>query len=446
MSSPLSNPRRWLRRFWLFPPLLLGVALFWFAPRLQKDPVAPAPVERAVKVRTLKVPALKVQPVAVGYGTTRAVQTWEAVAEVAGSVKWLSSEARSGALVQKGQVLLRIDDASYRLNLSQLQAQLEAAQIREQTTWSSLQLAEKDLSLLMADYQRQQSLVNRGISPRNTLETAERQLLGRQGELQNLRNTLALHKAEQEVIAAQRAAAELELARTVLRAPFDLRVTEVKIGPAQYANRGQLLLSADSLEAVEVEARFPVGRLRPLIRSDREALDLAQGVRGLQAQVRLQSSTHQIVWPAQIERVAGVIEASTQSLGVVVRVERPLESAVPGERPPLLRNTFVEVELRADGHQVQPVIPQAALHEGKVFVVDAEQRLELRTVQVQFAQDNYVVLAGGLQPQEQVIVSDLVAAVPGMLLNPQEDPKAKAALLRATGNAKDAKSSPNSQK
>lgn len=50
-----------------------------------------------------------------------------------------------------------------------------------------------------------------------------------------------------------------------MRAPFDIRITEVKANLAQYANKGQQLFSADGIASAEVEAQFAIGNLRPLI-------------------------------------------------------------------------------------------------------------------------------------------------------------------------------------
>ncbi len=428
-----TSQRPWLRRFWGIPPLLIGLALVLLAPKVQSGPQPANPEERATKVRVLAVRPVPIQPRLVGYGTVQASRTWEAVAEVAGPVVWLADTAQSGETVSAGTELIRIGESDYQLALAQIDAQLKASTIRNRTSEASLALAEKDLALLTADYERKKDLAAKGAGAQNAVDAAERLTLNGQSQVQSLRNAIDLNQAERGVLEAQRQAALLNLERTHLKAPFDLRITDVRVSEMQYANRGQLLLTADALDAVEVEARFPVGALRPLITLTNQD-STAQGVLSLQATVRLRTPTHSVTWPAQIDRVSGVIDPQTQALGVVVRIDDPLSQARPGKRPPLLRNTFVEVELSAQSAEAQLILPRSAVHGGQVYVVTAENRLELRPVQVRFTHENYAVLQKGVTAGEQVVVSDLLTPVPGMLLAPQEDPKAQRALMtQATG-------------
>jgi len=190
------------------------------------------------------------------------------------------------------------------------------------------------------------------------------------------------------------------------------------------------------LEIAEVEATFAIGRLRPLVRSSRQEGPVVSGagVLGLGAGGRLRTPTHAIEWPARVERVAGAVDPQTQSLGVVVAVDRPAALAEPGRRPPLFRNTFVEVELVSKARDEQIVVPVSALHQGRIYVVNDENRLEVRQVEVNFTQGSYAVLQRGVKPGERIVTSDLASAVAGMLLDPQEDKKSKRRLVaEATG-------------
>jgi hypothetical protein len=65
------------------------------------------------------------------------------------------------------------------------------------------------------------------------------------------------------------------------------------------------------------------------------------------------------------------------------------------------------------------VLPRAALREGDVVhVVDAEDRLRLRAVEVLRRHRDEVVLTGGLAPGERVSLTPLAAPVEGMLVKP----------------------------
>ncbi|MCP3879143.1 MAG: efflux RND transporter periplasmic adaptor subunit [Sulfitobacter sp.] len=364
------------------------------------------------------------------------------MAEVAGQVAWISEELKSGNLIEQGTELLRIDDASYRLTLTQAETQLKALEVKDKTTRASLALEERGQSLLRNDIERKRKLRQQGTLSASLFEEAERSLLKGEVLVQNLKNTLALNAAEREVLKTQKANAELDLRHTRFVAPFDVRITDRKVNQAQYANKGQLLFSADGLEAVEIEARFPIGKLRPLMAGKKPAedeeytpaVDRVPGALKLDALVRLRTATHTVEWEAHVDRVAGVIDPQTQTLGVVVVVDRPYAQARPGQRPPLVRNTFVEVELRRKPKGKPVVVPTSALHDGKLYVLDQNDRLEIRPVKTLFIQGGATAIGKGLEAGETLVVSDLVPASAGMLLDPMVDEKAINRLKReATG-------------
>ena len=425
----------WKRRLLIIPPLLIGVAAIVLSPLMKSKPQETQSVERAVKVRAITVSTLAVTPRATGYGTVKPAHTWEAVAEVAGQVEWVSEDLKNGHTVPIGTEVLRIEDVNYRLNLAQIDAQLQASDVKDKTTRASLSIAEREFKILTTDYQRKKGLAAKGAVAKTAVEAAERQMLNGETQVQNLRNTVELNSVERQVLVAQRASAELDLQRTHLIAPFSVRITDVNIGQAQYANKGQLLFAADGLKMAEVEAQFPIGILRPLIRAAQsDSSSSSNGVMKLNALVRLHTSTHVVEWPARIDRVSGVIDPQTQSLGVVVAIDWPLDQAQPGNRPPLYRNTFVEVVLSSSPMAEQIVVPLSAIHNGQIYVVDEDSRLEIRPVEVTFIQSGYAVLEKGIAPGERIVTSDLTTVVQGILLAPVDDKKTAATMIfEATG-------------
>ena len=436
MSEQQKPVFRLKRNLGMIIAILFGIAVMILAPKMKNPPQQSPVKEQPVKVHSITVPVLDVVPRSTGFGRVTPGRTWESVAEVSGQVAWIADELRDGKVALAGAQLLRIEDANYRLALAQTEAQLQSSEVKQKTARDALVIAQKNLNLLQSEYKRQQKLAAQGTVSKTVLEGSERQVLTGQTQVQELQNSLALMSAEHQVWVAQRQAANLDLQRTVKIAPFDVRITMVNIGIAQYANKGQLMFTGDGLEIAEIEAQFSVGILRPLIRRKTTGKDTSvrTGATQLNALVRLSSSSHTIEWPARVDRVAGTIDPLTQTIGVIVVVDRPYDSASPGERPPLLRDTFVEVVLHSAPIEQQIVVPWSAVHDGTVYVVDNESRLELREVTVEFSQQGYSVIASGLKPGEQIVTSDLITALEGMLLAPEEDKKTKQRLiLEATG-------------
>lgn len=426
--------KKWLKRSLIIVPVALGIAAVVLAPKLKNPPKKTKVAEMATKVRIIKPLFQEVSPKALGYGTTASPRIWDAVTEVSGRIVWVSENLRKGAIITKGTELLRIDDSEYKLVLSQINAQLNTSRVKADTTRRSLAVEQRSQLSLKKEVVRQKKLSVKGVLPVSTMEAAERNLIKADATVQNLKNNLAIIEAERESLIVQRKHAELDLARTRMVAPFDVRIVTIDAHEARFANKGQLLFSADATDKTEIEARFPIGQLRPLIASKDAGKDNSgelkhPGALGLDAVVRLRTSTHNVEWKAKVVRVAGQIDRQTQTTGVIVVVDDPYRKAKPGQRPPLIRNTFVEVELRGKPKGKQVIVPISAIHEGKVYLMDEEERLEISKVKVAFTQGRYVVLAKGMMPEEKLVVSDLIPAVQGMLLDPVMDRKTRKMLM-----------------
>ncbi|NLE54491.1 MAG: efflux transporter periplasmic adaptor subunit, partial [Lentisphaerae bacterium] len=67
------------------------------------------------------------------------------------------------------------------------------------------------------------------------------------------------------------------------------------------------------------------------------------------------------------------------------------------------------------------VLPASAVHNGHVFVLDADSRLRQRPVEVAILQGDLAVISDGLQENELVVLSDLSPAIDGMLIDPVHD-------------------------
>ena len=78
------------------------------------------------------------------------------------------------------------------------------------------------------------------------------------------------------------------------------------------------------------------------------------------------------------------------------------------------------------------VVPRSSVRAGTVFVVDKDSRLRRRAVSILFSQGDISVIEEGLKQGERIVVSDLVPAVDGMLLEVEVD-EALSKRLQAAG-------------
>lgn len=444
-GAPESQPRKpgRLSRLLIVPPVLLGIGLLVFVVRSGSGPERSPPTERAQAVRVIEVPSVDLVPRALGYGYVEPGRIWEALAEVGGRIVEKHPRLRSGELMAAGTTILKIDPTDYQLAAQSIAARIRGAEaqvaeieVREDNTRRALEIEQRNLQLAERDLDRRATLLKRGSVAQAAVDEAERTVLSHRQAVQGHKNTLALIPAEREVLQATLAQyqAELEqanrnLARTEVVTPFDGRVAAVNVETLQFAGAGQVLAVIDGVDTAEVAAQIPIDRMRRLMGgSDIAGVEItAETVGsvfqqlGLDAVVRLRSGDLHVEWPARFSRIRETVDPRTRTIGVVVAVDEPYKLARPGERPPLAKNMYVEVELRG---AVQPsvlVVPRSALHDGVVYVVDAGNRLVRRPVALGLQQSDFAVVVAGIQAGERIVVSDLVPAVDGMLLEPRED-------------------------
>ena len=448
---------RRLGRLLLFlVPVAIGAGAVGYALTYREGPQRLPPEERTTPVRVVTVPAVDVVPRALGYGSATPGRVWEAVSEVSGTVIYRHPELEKGAVLRAGTELLRIDPADYRLAVAQIEAsirsteaQLSVLDVRASNTRRSLAIEERSIELARKELERKQRLVKQGTIPQATVDQEERAVLVGEQAVQNLRNSMNLLPAERSVLEAtldqlraQSETARRNLARTTIVAPFHCRIAEVNVEQAQFAGQGKVLVVADSLDVAEVTAQVPVGTLLTLLPRDLD-LPLDPGavmprireVAGLGAIVRLRTGRGHTEWQARFARMSDTVDPRTRTVGVIVAVDDPYRQALPGERPPLVKNMYVEVELRGRARPGAVVVPRRALYGNEVRIVDSGERLRIRAVEVDFLQTNFVVVASGLEAGERVVITDLPFAVDGMRLAPVEDGEALAALVaEAVGN------------
>ena len=165
-------------------------------------------------------------------------------AEVGGKI--VSVAVREGQQVKAGDVLFTIDPMRYRIQIAQADAAIAAAQANATALASSSDMSGADIAATREDIgyaqarnERQRALWSRGFTTRADYEAAQHQLAQAREELRlaeakqvEARSQLATGSQVPGVLPAiaaaraQRSAADLNLARTVVRAPMSGRITQ----------------------------------------------------------------------------------------------------------------------------------------------------------------------------------------------------------------------------
>ena len=119
---------------------------------------------------------------------------------------------------------------------------------------------------------------------------------------------------------------------------------------------------------------------------------------------------------------------------VVARVEDPYGRAAASTRPPLAVGLFVEAEILGRTEPDAVVLPRAALRgPSRVLVVDAEERLRFRDVEIARTARDEVVIRAGLVAGERICVSPLETVADGMRVRVAPEPELPTPAAAAAG-------------
>ncbi len=218
--------------------------------------------------------------------------TAQVTALVSGPI--MSVAARETQSVRKGDVLVAIDPADYRLAVDRARAELDLTERRVRQYFandralgaqaaarvSDIGRAQAELRRAEVEYARRKGLAGAGAVSGDELTAAETQLASARSALaQAQANATAASEQQQaasvlvagadvagnpEVVAARArlAQAELDLARTVVRSPVDGVVTRKTIEVGQRVQPGAPLMAVVPIQQAYVDANFKEGQLR----------------------------------------------------------------------------------------------------------------------------------------------------------------------------------------
>ena len=373
---------------YILPVLLvaaaLGVTAVLVTTGSQLSPSQPEAAPIAVRVVVARPGPVQLHVHA--QGTVEPRTETELVPEVSGNVVWISPNLVSGGYFETGEPLLRIDDRDYRAAAQRAQATLTRAQ-------AEFELAQAELS-------RAEDLLDRQLISRTDFDTRLRTARVAQATLQDAELVLETSRRD--------------LTRTTMSAPFDGLVRSEQVDVGQFISRGTSIASVYAVDFVEV--RLPIADQQlaylnvPL--SQRGEIDES---RAPDVSLTAEFAGEKQLWTGKIARTEAQIDPGSRMVYAIARVRADAsENAVP---PPV--GLFVQAEIEGIAENDVVVLPRSALrNENQVLVVDTENRLHFRTVDVLRVYRDDVFVTGGLERGELVSVSALQTVVDGMRVQP----------------------------
>jgi RND family efflux transporter MFP subunit len=390
--------------FKIILPLLIIVAAF-IAMRLmilnRPEPKKEARENLGALVEVATVARGERQIEVQGTGSVQPRQEISVIPQISGRVVEVAPGFVAGGFFRRGEVLFRVDDADYRLAVDKAQAAMAKAEYELATMEGQARIAREEWDRLkLADGQQP-----------NPLVVYEPQLKNARAALLSARAALGQ--------------AELDLDRTVLRAPFNALVRSEALDLGQYLRAGTSVAVLAGTDQAEIVLPLPLQDLDWLQLPRR-----GESGEGAAATVRLAGAGQNYDWAGRLVRTLGDVDPQGRMFRVVVEVDDPygLQSRQAG-RPELAIGSFVEVLLQGKTLADVAVLPASALRDdGTVWVMN-DTHLKIRPVVVVRRTRDEVVIGGGLAAGDQVVLTALAGAAEGMKLRPAATTQERAAAV-----------------
>lgn len=330
-------------------------------------------------------------------GNTAPIKSVDLVARVQGFLQ--SIDYQDGTFVKQGTQLFTIEPETYKLKVEQA----KAAEVGAQATVKQAE----------ADFKRQVELVQRQAVSQSTLDTSTSTRDNAQANLQQAQVNTRL--------------AEVNYGYTRVTAPFDGIVSAhlVSIGELVGVSSPTQLATIVAMDPIWVN--FTVNEqdvLRIRAEAARRGLTPAD-MKQFPIQVGLQTETgypHE----GKLDYVSPTLNTSTGTLAV--------RGVVPNDKRVLLPGYFVRVRVPFDQEKSALLVPDTALGSDQggryLLVVNGDNVVEQRKVQIGPVDNGLRVIESGLKPDDRVVIAGLLRVIPGQKIDPQttkiEQPQASA--------------------
>jgi len=372
---------------------LIAVAIISFPPQTdqQEDIIEPPAVQY------LKIKSERLRMDVRSQGRVSAQTEIDLVTGVSGNIIKVSPAFVSGGFFNKGDLLVAIDPAEYDLRVAQAQARVMEAQYQLTREEAEAEQARDEWKHL-------------GQGDPNPLSLRIPQLKEKKAKL----------AAEQEELKN----AKLLRQRTEIRALFNGRVRTKEVGMGQYIDDGTILGRIYSSDLAEV--RLPLSTHDLAFVDFPELPHQIQSARGAQVHFTAHYQGRQQTWSGHLVRSEGVIDKDTGMVMVVAQIPDPFGMRIPkkalaNEQFSAILPVGLYVEASIEGRWFENIfiVPASALFpNNRVVILDEENRLRFRHVEILKKEREQVIIKAGLHADERVLVSGLPHPIEGLLVRP----------------------------
>lgn len=390
---------------------------------LKKEPEKKQLVKTPPSVRVMIATPVDKVMVVEALGTIKPRKRVRIAVEVPGRIDYIHPGFIEGGQINKGELLVRIDQRSYRLNQQAGQIQVRQAKTDIETLKQDIENLKRDIVLSTANLDlarkerdRVKALSANQFASKNSLDRSEQQYLQARIVLQNINNRLSLTDSlmQQKNAALTMARvdlqkADLALEKTEIKSEFHGFVLDKFTEQGEYVNTGQTLGTLYEKDNLDVDVQIPLEKMKwieSFFKNGKtpDATVVVANSNGIKAPV----------WNATVARIKAKIDEKTRTLPMTLEImpsdeqKNPVFALKPG--------TFVKCRITGETYENIYVLPRYLLKRDDTLFTVTDNHLKMKKVTVlrKFEEDMYI--DGGLAPGDKIVSSPLPGALEGMAL------------------------------
>jgi len=292
-------------------------------------------------------------------------------AEVLGSVVSISPKFVAGGVFEKGETLMRIDPTNYTVAVDKSDALVAQRQI---------------------EFDGVKKLRSQGYRAEAELASAAAALASAQAELVNARRNLE---------------------RTHIRLPYAGMVLSKDADLGQFVNAGTVLGVTFATDLAEVRLPLTDQDLAFVELPAAAAISSTGSSSGPAVSLTAIQKGKLTNWDAQIVRSEGVVDERSRVTYAVAQIDDPYQLEADGT--PLPIGTFVSARIDGVANIDVIRIPRTALRGAdQVLVVDDENTIQIRTVDILRTDNQYAYVRDGVTAGERITTTAIEAPTNGM--------------------------------
>ncbi len=376
------------------PVLILAVALAGaFVIVNDRPEAARKPATKAVPlVDTIEAQRIQKHRLIRTQGTVVAARELVLQPQVSGQIVQMHLNLVPGGLIAKDDVLFELDPLDYRLQLQESRAALRDAQARLQLEQGQQEIARREWQLFGGS---------------NTPGQEQGALALRKPQLNQAR--ASVQSARARVKQSQR-----NLERTSIKSPFNALVRTESLEVGRQVTTQTNAVTLVGTDTFWIQVNLPTERLADISIPGRGNGDETSSVAHIWQNTSALKPTHE----GRAVRLLGELDPLGNMARALVEVRDPMGLQNPDKAStPLLLGSFVKVDIRSNTAQDVLEIPLTVLRDGgQVWVVDAQNTLRIRTVEVAWTEGQNAFLHAGIAPDDRLVTTHLSQPVEGMKL------------------------------